>query len=886
MKFLHISDVHYCPQQAGRLSKQIWETLLEYLKSEHFQVDELFFTGDYRHAKLQSKQDIESVLNDSAEMIEKIVSATGITDLKHVHIIPGNHDRSRLTTRVHNRIRNSYNSASGAISIDYQKLLVEQFDFFYSLCDRIYGEKNPWHNRPLNTYVITENAAILYLNTAIMHNSSNDRGNLIAVSNYLYEILKELKESVPELPKIVLAHHAVEYFNDDERKAVEAIFRDNPVELYLCGDSHKIWWRHINGYLEITMGSLQSGKNAQNVFLYGDTDSKTYSAREFRGMFGEKYAWAPFEQFNKSLLEACSHEITIPSITKQEIEKYQSQLSNDCILPWLKHSTSYKAIFPKLFMKPSLYDEKMKKAILFDDLILDYTRRNIVFVGEAGFGKSTLLRYFFLYKNKNYEFLYLRAQVLEMEIYSLTPYERKALSYLTGKKKTSKHRVIILDGMDELSPETLEKLDSIAAYHNTNNPPINIWFGWRSEYNTAYETETLRYFIEHIISLQKWEFKLADRYVKLYSDELSRPELYSTFEELMSSNPTFKGFTESPFQLVMLVYLLENDGLKIVKDYLNNSEPSLYSLYELFVECWLKKEKSRGTSTLSKNDIIDKLQDIAYSIYPGKTYTVDTEDTAVRGLLVFSAIINNETDSFYHRSFCAFFCAQRIYNALKDGTEAAIYALKQSYKNDVTDFVRSAFASASSQEIVGIFDNLKKIYVQSLDMDNEILDVCSRNALKKLTSEEMKYLKNELLYFVTRLPIDHEIVSPFVELVYRNETDPHMKLDLAYGAVLTGPEWIALEYARALREDEKTSLINRSWTTAYFGDAQGSPYTHIDNENLPWTKARTARLKHLASSNKKAMRFRILEIPILYCFYSSRNWKDVNEEDYEIINVY
>lgn len=110
-----------------------------------------------------------------------------------------------------------------------------------------------------------------------------------------------------------------------------------------------------------------------------------------------------------------------------------------------------------------------------------------------------------------------------------------------------------------------------------------------------------------------------------------------------------------------------------------------------------------------------------------------------------------------------------------------------------------------------------------------------------------------------------------------------MKLDLAYGAVLTGPEWIALEYARALREDEKTSLINRSWTTAYFGDAQGSPYTHIDNENLPWTKARTARLKHLASSNKKAMRFRILEIPILYCFYSSRNWKDENEEDYEII---
>ena len=892
MKFLQFSDIHYCPRQAGRISMEIWESLPSYIAEKNFDIDEIFFTGDYRHAKLQAKQDEGEILEDSTKIIQQIISASGITDMKHVHIIPGNHDRGRMSKEEYDEIRLSYSAGTGIINSESKNKLEKQFSFFYSLCDNIYGEINPWKNRPIHTYSITKDAVVFYLNTALMHNSSNDRGNLILGNYCLYQILREVQTKAPSLPKIVLAHHSIEYFNDEERRAIESIFRDYPIRLYLCGDAHAIWWRSINGYPEITMGTLQIDScNAQSVFLYGDTSTETYSAYEFRGMFSRKYAWAPFEQFNKSFSQEClckkrpSINKRPPSIKKQDIEKFQKFLLNDCILPWLKHSVSYKAIFPKVFMKPLLYDEKLKKPILFDELATNYTKKNIVFIGKAGFGKSTLLRYFFLFKNDNCEFLYLRAQVLEMTTSDLSSYDRKVLSYLKGEIGSSKHRVIIVDGMDELFSEVSKEINSIIAYHASKNSNINIWFGWRSEYNKAYESEPLRYFTDHIISLQKWEIETAIKYVNIYSNETSRPELSIFFKKLIDRNPAFKGFTESPFQLVMLVYLLENNELKIVGDYFNNSEPSLYSLYALFVECWIKKEQSRNTSTLPLEDILNILEDVAYYTYSGKSYIVSTTDSAVKDILVFSNVKDSVAIGFYHRSFSAFFCAKRIYNALKRGDKSLVFALKQSYKNDVTDFVRSALSNSSKESLICVFNNLKKIYLHCINPKAEVVDKEILDALNSITQDELKKMKNELLYIVTRLPIESEIVAPFVEFVYTNETDPHMRLDLAYGAVLTGPSWIALEYARALREDAYTSLINRSWTIVYFGDVQEDPYEYRDTEGRPWTQARNARLKHLQSSSKKAVRFRILEIPLLYCFYSSRNWKDINERDYEIIKA-
>lgn len=43
-------------------------------------------------------------------------------------------------------------------------------------------------------------------------------------------------------------------------------------------------------------------------------------------------------------------------------------------------------------------------------------------------------------------------------------------------------------------------------------------------------------------------------------------------------------------------------------------------------------------------------------------------------------------------------------------------------------------------------------------------------------------------------------------------------------------------------------------------------------------------MKRFQKSDYKALRFRILDFPLLYCYYVDRNWKDVNDTDYKIIS--
>ena len=65
--------------------------------------------------------------------------------------------------------------------------------------------------------------------------------------------------------------------------------------------------------------------------------------------------------------------------------------------------------------------------------------------GDAGFGKTTLLKYLYLFENQSREFLYLHASALQRE--EMTPYERCVAGYLRGEARPSQHRIILLDGM-------------------------------------------------------------------------------------------------------------------------------------------------------------------------------------------------------------------------------------------------------------------------------------------------------------------------------------------------------------------------------------------------------------------------------------------------------
>jgi hypothetical protein len=62
MKTLHLSDIHFCPQQDGRSSKQVRQALPQYLEELHVSADHVFVTGNLRHAGLHPDKSIVCII--------------------------------------------------------------------------------------------------------------------------------------------------------------------------------------------------------------------------------------------------------------------------------------------------------------------------------------------------------------------------------------------------------------------------------------------------------------------------------------------------------------------------------------------------------------------------------------------------------------------------------------------------------------------------------------------------------------------------------------------------------------------------------------------------------------------------------------------------------
>lgn len=303
MKWLHLSDLHYNPQNDGRSTHQLREKLLKYLQEAHITADHLFLTGDYRHAKYQRENEADAA-KASAEFILQIAGAAKILP-EGIHIIPGNHDLSRLPeTGALDQIKQKYDAHNGRLGQADAALLLGRFTFFRLLMQELgrSGVKPVWPDTmlPLHVRRSFESFHLLCLNTGIFCNSDRDRGELI-IGNYdLYRALEEMKQADSGRPIIVLGHHGLDNFREDERKAVETLFAEYPVRLYLCGDAHMPWKRRTNGFMEITMGCLVQEKYTRTVFSAGALRRSDFSI-EAHSWDADEGEWGEYTQFNKKL---------------------------------------------------------------------------------------------------------------------------------------------------------------------------------------------------------------------------------------------------------------------------------------------------------------------------------------------------------------------------------------------------------------------------------------------------------------------------------------------------------------------------------------------------------------------------------------------------------
>lgn len=363
MRWMHISDIHYNPAGDGRSSSQLREKLPDYLKDLEIQVDEVFVTGDFRFAKEQG--DTDEVAKAAVAFVRELAKSVGVRDSKNIHVVPGNHDITRLVLEEDkgklSDIRKGYSFESGNFPHEERDYLLKRFSFFRRICTELYSAgDSAWSKNPnsIHTYHYCEknNIFILYLNTVISYNADEDHGHLLMGNNDLYEVLKEIRAKDKEGLIIALAHHGMEYLAKRERQIVENLFKDYSVNFYLCGDNHDVWHRRINETMEITMGCIKQDKSVQAAFSIGKMGEDGFieiNAHHWDSQAGD---WGLYTQFNNSIKKS---------------------------LPQRYVQSGGKHIVTKIFGRETEIDN-VYKALCFG--------RAVEVFGPAGIGKSTICR--------------------------------------------------------------------------------------------------------------------------------------------------------------------------------------------------------------------------------------------------------------------------------------------------------------------------------------------------------------------------------------------------------------------------------------------------------------------------------------------------------------
>ena len=422
-------------------------------------------------------------------------------------------------------------------------------------------------------------------------------------------------------------------------------------------------------------------------------------------------------------------------LNRELISANQEGLKNEAILPWMKRSLSYRAVFPAIFIEPMLCGNKISGQITYKQLLESYQDKNLVLIGEAGAGKSTLMRHIYLESNPDYTFLYLKAGALVKKYEDLSPYEQGVVSLLHGEQNMEQHRVILLDEMDETFINSMDELKKVLKKLFQKPKGISIWFGWRSEDFNQKLTPEIQSFLYDILEIHRWDEDLKavksiekpDKsmifsYVLQYEKITDSKGLYSRFKELVKNDEKVYEIAKTPINLALLLYLLEEKIRGKNKDEKINTENlNLYSLYDQFFMCWVQREKGRGTSSTHMEQIKKELQQAAEILYYGNECRIESEDTAVTDLLIFSYHDKNNGEKiateFCHRSFCAFFYGKRVFESIRQGGISLIETIKQPLRNDVKDFVRAAIESVKYTEDLSVFkNNMMEIYLQIVHM--------------------------------------------------------------------------------------------------------------------------------------------------------------------------
>ena len=577
-----------------------------------------------------------------------------------------------------------------------------------------------------------------------------------------------------------------------------------------------------------------------------------------------------------------NEEIDITDRIKNIVKHKKEIVLKQLLFPWFKQSPQYKDVFPKLFIDPKFKSEESNVDIID---VTPYLGKNLMILGDAGAGKSTFLRIWFAFKEKEKKSNNIISEVLFFDAKEYLMEESFLKDMIKWLRSANhKHYLLLIDAIDEAFYDNYPAYERfILQLQELNN--CSIWMGCRKDFYKFYSGGYGMNLSDYDFYIQNWDIdNEVDIFVKTYADIRNVPDLPNRIEvmkKVMGDNSIIEELMRNPFQLSIIVFLAEDSGdIRI---------HGRYDLYEQFMTKWNKHEILRGTSKYSETDKEHTLFKAALSVYCNEVFVFDEvaeNDTGVNALL-------REPDEeytwgegkglaneFYHRSLAEFILAKMTYKSMlnmkKDGqVEIFKKICKTKMKDDVTNFILDKFLITPLKDKEIIKNNLQDLY-RIIPSNSDTLS-----------------LREQIIYYLTRLDID---VSDFIGMIIDSCPDNNMiRLSLAYGCTLLRDKKsrkYALDFAEAIASnpDGEEAITNRAWAVVFYGDFHGEKngvdeYSYRDEEKGSWKKVRENRIQRFRRERPrwKDYRFWILDIPLFHNFLINRDWNDISCEEYEVL---
>lgn len=538
-----------------------------------------------------------------------------------------------------------------------------------------------------------------------------------------------------------------------------------------------------------------------------------------------------------------------------------------------RDNLSLGAVLQKAYITPRYHLHKHGEDCQgIEKIYKEYNDKNVIFVGQGGTGKTSAFLRLYTGTDDNIkgmvdqQFFYFFAPNLQGDKRDLNPYQKRLRKII--ESGTGLNGILLLDGLEEAFLNDAKKAS--ALIERLGKSDITFWVSCRSSFYQRLEERIDPYFAERV-EVEKWETSEFDQFVDCCLKEDDNREIIK--QRINKVKGQVSSLLERPLFATMILFVAENDEL----DDVHNE----YELIGLFLNKWIERECKE--KKFDKEISYERIRDIALHVYlrAYKRPKYDKSVSVFRDLLVMSdSNARASIHGFYHREFLIYFIVNALLDAASCHPDRIVWWFSQTFYDDITNLIKPVLARMDRQEVKTIYDNLFSVYKRTYENTQDV--EVEFHSLKLSPKESFLKLRDEVLYFVLKLPgIDYET---FVRYAYEKSTDTMLFLGIAYGMAGIDPSNpYTLEFAKKLRPNSDEDIRNRGWGMCFFGDVEDNGYEYDDSERKPWEKIRENRLKRLSDNEKRYMT-RVLDIPLLYCYYYSRDFRDCTSfRDYRII---